>query len=200
MKSKYVVQKISEDFSGLYKITQNTKTVYVFVVEAKQNIDVYLDFELRVPGADIDILGIVKGENQTIQFRTLQHHIAPQTTSNLLIKTVQNGNGSFLYNGIIRVEKEAQKTDAYQRNENLLLSHTAHAESKPELEIMANDVRCTHGATIGNVQEDLLWYLASRGIPYQKGIDLISQGFLRSVVDKIQDPTMRNEIAALGGF
>ena len=99
-----------------------------------------------------------------------------------------------LYDGGIRVEKEAQKTDAYQRNENLLLSEGAHAQSKPSLEILANDVRCTHGATVGKIPEDQLWYLATRGIGKKRGQGLIVSGFLGSALVSIDDTSVVESI------
>jgi Fe-S cluster assembly protein SufD len=92
------------------------------------------------------------------------------------------------------VEKKAQKTDAYQRNANLLLSETAYAESKPSLEILANDVRCTHGATVGPVSDEELWYLATRGIPKKQAESLIVEGFFKSALEFVDDESVKSAI------
>ena len=144
-------------------------------------------------GSKATILGFVIGvrDNQ-VRLHTLQKHEAPETTSNLLVKSVLRGASTCTIDGGIRVEKLAQKTDAYQRNENLLLSESAHAESKPSLEILANDVRCTHGATVGPVSEEELWYLATRGIPAPAAQSLIVEGFLKKATDLIAEESVRN--------
>ena len=148
-------------------------------------------------GAKATIVGIVIGGDSTqFSLHTLQQHEAPETTSNLLVKTVLSDRATFAYDGGIRVEKKAQKTDAYQRNENLLLSGNAHAESKPSLEILANDVRCTHGATVGQISKDQLWYLATRGVGEKYGHRLIVSGFLESCLEMIDDVSVTDPIKA----
>ena len=124
----------------------------------------------------------------------MQHHEAQGTTRNLLVKTVLDGESSFSYDGAIRVEKEGQKTDAYQRNENLLLSNSVFAKSKPALEILADDVRCTHGATIGSIDAEQLFYLQTRGILEKEGRSLIVEGFLESLLSKITDTAKSEEL------
>lgn len=139
-------------------------------------------------GASADILGFIIGSgDKRVTLHTLQHHESPEATSNLLVKCVLKDNAEFTFDGAIRVEKDAQKTDAYQRNENLLLSSSAHARSKPTLEILANDVRCTHGATLGTIDKDQLYYLNSRGIGGDLAKQLIIDGFFESALSKISD-------------
>ena len=153
-------------------------------------------------GARATIIGVVGGtKKQIINLHTLQHHEAPETTSNLLVKGVLYDEATFVYDGAILVDPKAQKTDAYQRNENLLLSPSAHAKSQPGLEILANDVRCTHGATIGTLSTDQLWYMATRGIGRDVGGRLISDGFVASALEKITDEKVRDTVRQqiLGG-
>lgn len=150
---------------------------------------------LKGKGARAKIIGLVVGrDSNEFNLHTLQIHEAPETTSDLLVKSVLAGNAQFHYDGAIRVDRQAQKTDAYQRNENLLLSEGAHAESKPTLEILANDVRCTHGATVGAISKEELWYLASRGISDESGKKLIVGGFLESAIEKISDTIQQGGI------
>lgn len=142
--------------------------------------------ELAGDGAEATILGAFigkKDDNYTV--RTLQLHKAPNTTSDLLIKTALSDNSTFNYDGLIKIEKNAQRSNAYQRNENLLLSENAHVESKPELEIEANDVRCTHGVTMGMIDEEQLFYLMSRGVSKKNAEEIIVDGFLQVVYDNM---------------
>lgn len=150
--------------------------------------DVRLRVRLIGKGASAIITGIVIGSGEEqISLHTMQEHRAPGTTSDLLIKAVLEGRAKCLYDGGIRVEKSAQKTDAYQRNENLLLSGRAYAESKPSLEILANDVRCTHGSTTGPIDPEQLWYLSARGISQKASERLITEGFINSALMRIGD-------------
>lgn len=152
---------------------------------------IHLTVRLAGKGASATITGIIiESGEEKVQLHTMQSHEAPQTTSDLLIKTVLSGRAACLYDGGIRVEKKAQKTDAYQRNENLLLSGRAYAESKPSLEILANDVRCTHGATTGPIDADELWYLSTRGIHKDAGERLITEGFIQKALMRIGDQSI----------
>lgn len=151
--------------------------------------------ELAGDGAEANIVGAFVGKNdEEFTVHTLQHHKAPNTLSDLLIKTVMSGRAKFTYDGLIKVEKNAQKSNAYQRNENLLLSDKVHVESKPELEIEANDVRCTHGATMGMIDEEEIFYLMSRGIKRRDAEELIISGFFQKVFDRIENVPTRQKL------
>lgn len=146
-------------------------------------------------GAGVRIIGLVIGRGDSqIRLHTLQSHEAPETTSDLLVKSVIGDQAQFFYDGFIRVSAGAQKTNAYQRNENLLLSVAARADSRPGLEILANDVRCTHGATVSSVNPEEIWYLETRGIEAATGKRLIVEGFLHSAVDRITDGDFKQKI------
>lgn len=150
---------------------------------------------LTESGAKATIIGCMIGQDhQKIILHTMQRHEARDTISTLLVKSILTGDASFLYDGGIRVEPNAQKTDAYQRNENLLLSEHARAESKPSLEILANDVRCTHGATISSIHKDHQWYLATRGLPVEESKRLIVMGFFEHAITKISDTIAQKEV------
>jgi Fe-S cluster assembly protein SufD len=141
---------------------------------------------LSEPGASTDMLGMSVGTGiQQFDHHTFQEHVAPQCKSDLLFKVVLMDRASSIYRGLIKVHKNAQGTDAYQANRNLLLSPKAKADSMPLLEIEANEVRCTHGATIGRVDELQLFYLMSRGISRRQAEKIIVDGFLRPVIDKV---------------
>jgi Fe-S cluster assembly protein SufD len=132
---------------------------------------------------------------QHLDYDTFQEHIAPNTTSDFAFKGALRDQATTVWRGMIRVEHEAQKTNAYQENRNLLLSDQAHADSIPGLEILANDVRCTHGATLGQVDRDQLFYLMSRGLSRPEAERLIVRGFFQDVLDRIELEPVREALA-----
>nr|BCX00937.1 MAG: Fe-S cluster assembly protein SufD [Bacteroidota bacterium] len=150
---------------------------------------------LLEPGVAADLLGlyIVDGDRY-IEHDTLQDHIAPHTTSDLLYKGVLRDSALSVYSGLIRVHHGAQRSNAYQANRNLLLSRQARADSIPMLEIEANDVRCTHGASLGPVDEEHLFYLMARGLSRSEAEHLIVLGFLQEVLERIPVERVREEI------
>jgi Fe-S cluster assembly protein SufD len=145
-----------------------------------------LTAELRGPGANSDMLGLYFGDgNQHFDHNTRQDHIAPNTKSDLLYKGALDGHARAVFRGIIRVHKGAQQTDAYQTNRNLLLSEHARADSLPNLEIEADDVKCSHGATVGELDPEHLFYLMSRGLPRAQAERLVVMGFLGEVLSRL---------------
>lgn len=137
-------------------------------------------------GARAQVNGVMFATaKQNLTYLTRQDHMAPNTFSDLLYKGGLKDQSRIVWRGMIRVEKDAQKTDAYQKNDNLMLSEAARADSIPGLEIEANDVRCTHGATAGRVDEDMIFYAEARGIRRDTAIRLIVEGFFANVYDRI---------------
>jgi Fe-S cluster assembly protein SufD len=132
---------------------------------------------------------------QHLDYDTFQEHIAPHTTSDFAFKGALRDESSAVWRGMIRVEEDAQKTNAYQENRNLLLSKTAHADSIPGLEILANDVRCTHGATLGQVDREQLFYLMARGLSRHEAERLIVRGFFQDVLDRIELEPVREALS-----
>ena len=132
---------------------------------------------------------------QHLDYDTFQEHMAPSTTSDFAFKGALRDHASAVWRGMIRVEEGAQKTNAYQENRNLLLSKTAHADSIPGLEIMANDVRCTHGATLGQVDREQLFYLMTRGLTRAEAERLIVRGFFQDVLDRVELEPVREALA-----
>jgi Fe-S cluster assembly protein SufD len=155
---------------------------------------------LAGPGADAQVNGVMfTTGRQHLAYFTRQDHAAHHTNSDLLYKGGLKDRSRVVWKGMIRVEKDAQRTDAYQKNDNLVLSGSARADSIPGLEIEANDVRCTHGATAGRVDEDMIFYAAARGIPRETAVRLIVEGFFADVYDRITlEPvreTLRQDVA-----
>jgi Fe-S cluster assembly protein SufD len=137
-------------------------------------------------GAESDLLAVYFGDGeQMLDFRTLQDHAAPHTRSNLLFKGAVEDRAHSVYSGLVRLRKAAQRAEAYQTNRNLVLTDGAGAESIPNLEIEANDVRCSHASTVGPVDDDQRYYLATRGIPPEEADRLIVMGFFEDVITKL---------------
>ena len=145
-----------------------------------------LNAQLLGPGANSDMLGLCFGEEgQHFDHNTSQDHVAPHAKSDLLYKGALDGNARSVFRGIIKVHKGAQQTDAYQTNRNLLLSEHARADSLPNLEIEADDVKCSHGATVGQLDLDHLFYLMSRGLSRTQAERLVVLGFLGEVLSRL---------------
>jgi Fe-S cluster assembly protein SufD len=132
--------------------------------------------------------------DQHLDYDTFQEHIAPNTTSDFAFKGALRDEATAVWRGMIRVEKDAQKTNAYQENRNLMLSKQAHADSIPGLEILANDVRCTHGATLGQVDREQLFYLMARGLSRAEAERLIVRGFFQDILDRIELEPVRETL------
>ncbi|TFE66110.1 cysteine desulfurase [Methylacidiphilum sp. Yel] len=146
-------------------------------------------------GGSAEVLSAtIAKNNQEFDQRTLQIHSAPYTTSNLLFKNVLFDSAKTIFSGMIDVSPEAQKTDAYQSNKNLILGENAEANSLPGLEIMADDVRCTHGATTGSLAKEELFYSQQRGIPKVVFEKLYSVGFLAECAQRLKNTQIADRI------
>jgi Fe-S cluster assembly protein SufD len=142
-------------------------------------------------GGRSDLLAVaVAKHRQEFDARTLQDHLSPHTASDLLYKNALDERARTIFGGLIRVEPHAHFTDAYQKVRNLLLSDDAEANSMPGLEILADNVRCTHGATSGQIDEDELFYLRTRGFPTKVAQRLLVTGFLDEVIQRLDQPAI----------
>jgi Fe-S cluster assembly protein SufD len=159
------------------------------------------DVALAGRNASAQVNGVMFTEGrQHLVYNTLQHHEAPSCTSDLLYKGALQGKSRLVWRGMIKVDKAAQKTDGYQRNDNLMLSNEARADSIPGLEIEADDVRCTHGATSGRVDAEQIFYARARGLSADEAARLVVAGFFQQVFDRITIPQVREALAkAIGG-
>jgi Fe-S cluster assembly protein SufD len=152
---------------------------------------------LAGPKASAQVNGVMfTTGKQHLAYFTRQDHQAPNTTSDLLYKGGLSGKSRTVWKGMIAVEKDAQKTDAYQKNDSLVLSNEARADSIPGLEIEANDVRCTHGATAGQVDPEMVFYFQARGIPAETAKRLVVEGFFANVYDRISVEPVRESLRA----
>jgi Fe-S cluster assembly protein SufD len=156
---------------------------------------VWIQNDLTGPGATSRVTGAYFADgNQHLDYDTYQLHSAPNTTSDFAFKGALRDEATAVWRGMIRVEEDAQRTNAYQENRNLMLSPTTHAVPIPGLEILANDVRCTHGATVGQVDREQLFYLMARGLPRGEAERLIVRGFFSDVLDRIELEPVREAL------
>jgi Fe-S cluster assembly protein SufD len=156
----------------------------------------FSDIDLVEPGAFGRMSGFYfTSGDQHLDHDTQQNHMAPNTTSDLLYKGALMDHSRSVWQGMIYVAPGALGTDGYQANRNLILSKDARADSIPGLEILADDVRCTHGATVGKIDESLLFYLESRGIPTKDAEQLIVLGFFTPIMERIPFEGVRNRFS-----
>ena len=158
-----------------------------------------LDLEADLLGEDTECniqAALYLNQNQHHEIKTRINHLAPNSKSYQKIKNVLNSNAKGIYQGKIYVKDIAQKTDAYQLSKALLLNDDTEFNSKPELEIYADDVKCSHGSTSGNVEEDSLYYLMTRGLSRKESLRLLINGFLNDIVDVIKSNTIKDFISS----
>ena len=159
------------------------------VVPPATDVRLALEVDLTGPGASLDLAGLyLCPDAENVDIRVLVRHDVPHCVSRQLFKGVVGGTARASFDGLIYVAQDAQKTEAYQENHTLLLSDTARVESRPQLEIYADDVKCSHGATTGYLNPDELLYLRSRGIPEAEARRLQMIAFLAPVLRRLPEP------------
>jgi len=157
-----------------------------------------IDVRLAEPGASALLNGLyLAGGRQHMDFHTRVDHLAPHTSSEETYRGVLNDHARGVFNGKVIVHRDAQKTDAAQSNANLLLSNDAEVDTKPELEIYADDVKCSHGATTGQLDKDMLFYLQSRAIPADTARSLLTFAFADDVIRRLRLKTVRDRLEYL---
>jgi Fe-S cluster assembly protein SufD len=154
--------------------------------------------ELAEPGAACSLNGLyLLDKDQHLDNHTLMDHQAPHCVSRELYKGVLSGSSTGVYNGMVRVQKDAQKTDSEQANHNLLLSESADINTKPELEIYADDVKCAHGTTVGQLDAEALMYMRMRGISKTEAIHILTGAFVQELLGEVEDEALRALLAAV---
>ena len=154
-----------------------------------------LNFYQHGERIDSTLKGItIIGDKQHVDHNTLVNHIAPNCESHQDYKGVFNGSATGVFNGKVVVEKEAQKTNAFQSNNNILVSDKASINTKPQLEIFADDVKCSHGCTIGQLDDNAMFYLRTRGIPEKEAKALLMYAFSNNVLSSVKIPEMKHRI------
>lgn len=157
---------------------------------------VRMETELTGPGSEAKVTGGYAGGNrQHLDYDTLQEHAAPNTVSDLAFRGILGDEATSVWRGMIKVDPGAQQTDAFQENRNLILTRDAHADAIPGLEILADDVRCTHAAAIAQIDADQVYYLRSRGLSEGTAQRLVIDGFMQELVTRIDTEELHEEIA-----
>ena len=154
-----------------------------------------IDVELDEPGAEVNLNGLyLANQRQHVDNHTLIEHKQPHTVSNEHYRGIMNGHSRAVFNGKVIVHEQAQKTEAHQSNANLLLSGNAEVDTKPELEIYADDVKCSHGATVGRLDENMLFYLRSRAMDEDTARSLLTFAFADEIIRDIKFPEIRERL------
>ena len=168
----------------------------IYLIMPGVSCDIKLDVTLAGEGAQANVYGAyVCGGEEKVKIAVDMHHDVPYCNSRQLFKGIAGGKSRVDFYGKIIVAQDAQRTEAYQENHNILLSDEAKVDTKPQLEIYADDVKCSHGATIGRLNEEEQFYMRSRGITLEDAKVLQMISFISPVLDNIPDPDQREAIA-----
>lgn len=181
-----------------YVVGAGEKLELSFVVLPGESRDIEVSIDLVGEGAEVTLKGLyLCGGDERVNFRILMHHRAPGCVSHQLFNGIASGSSKVTFEGRIVVAPDAQKTEAYQENHNIVLSDDAHVEATPQLEIYADDVKCSHGATVGRLDEEAQFYMRSRGIPEQEARVLQMLSFLSSVTPEGREKEIEGAVRAL---
>ena len=204
LKNYKIDQKINNNIKYFFNnIDQDTNSVSeTFLLSSGSNfIKNEINCNLKGKYSSAFINGIFSlNEKRHHEIRTCVNHLIDNTKSYQLIKSVLDKDSKSVYQGKIYVNSDAQKTDGYQLSKAILLSENAEFNAKPELEIYADDVKCSHGSASGNLNENSIFYLMSRGLNYQEAKNLLINGFLLDVIEKITDLEIKKIIKNIMGF
>ena len=188
--------KYSEDIPARIVVERDGRVDVVVLIMPGTTCDVKLDVTLAGEGAEANIYGAyVCGADERVKVAVDMHHDVPHCNSRQLFKGIAGGTSRVDFYGKIIVAQDAQRTEAYQENHNILLSDDAKVDTKSQLEIYADDVKCSHGATIGRLNEEEQFYMRSRGITLEDARVLQMISFLAPVLESISDEAKREEIA-----
>ena len=178
-------------------VERDAKVDIVVLILPGVSCDLHLDVELQGEGAEADIYGAyVCGADERVKIAVDMHHKVPHCNSRQLFKGIAGGCSRVDFYGKIIVAQDAQKTEAYQENHNILLSDGARVDTKPQLEIYADDVKCSHGATIGRLNEEEQFYMRSRGISLEDAKVLQMISFIAPVLEHVADESQREAASA----
>lgn len=179
------------------EVRSGQRTDMVLLVYPGVSCDIRLDVRLAGEGAEANIYGAyVCGGNEKVRISVDIHHDVPYCNSRQLFKGIAGGSSRVDFYGKIIVAQDAQRTEAYQENHNILLSDGAKVDTKPQLEIYADDVKCSHGATIGRLNEEEQFYMRSRGISLEDAKVLQMISFIAPVFEHVEDESQRERLAA----
>ena len=181
-----------------YQVAAGETLELQFVVLPGESKDIEVSIDLEGPGAEAHLKGLyLCNSNEDVKIRVVMHHKAPGCKSTQLFNGIAGGRSHFHFDGVIVVAPGADGTEAYQENHNIVLTEEAKVETKPQLEIYADDVKCSHGATTGRLGEDELFYMRSRGIPEKEARTLQMLSFLSPVIPEDRKEEIETAVRAL---
>ena len=181
-----------------YVVGAGEKLELTFVVLPGESRDIDVAIDLIGEGAEVDLKGLyLCGGDERVNFHILMHHRAGGCVSHQLFNGIAGGSSRVTFDGRIIVAPDAQKTEAYQENHNIVLSDQAHVETTPQLEIYADDVKCSHGATTGRLDEDALFYMRTRGVPEAEAKVLQIISFLSAVTPEGRENEVEDAVRTL---
>lgn len=177
----------------------HAKVVFAAVIEGELSYDYQI--ELCGEGAEVELYGVfvARGEGR-VRVHTDMRHNAPGCHSDQQVRGIAGERGYGLFDGLVYVAPDAQKTEAYQQSRNVLLAPTARIQTQPQLEIYADDVKCSHGATVGQMNEEQIYYMRQRGLSEEDARRLQLGGFMQEIVDKVTDDALREEFERVVGL
>ena len=183
---------------GQYQVQAGQTLELQFVVLPGESRDIDVSIDLVGPGAEAHLKGLyLCGSDEKVNFRVVMHHLAPGCKSTQLFNGIAGGEARVSFRGTIIVAPDAQETEAYQENHNIVLSPSAQVDTQPQLEIYADDVKCSHGATVGSLNPDELFYMRSRGIPESEARTLQILSFLSPVTPEGREAEIEQAIRSL---
>ena len=186
------------DRPSLYRVAAGETLELQFVVLPGESKDIEVAVDLTGPGAEAHLKGLyLCNASEKVNFRILMHHRAPGCKSTQLFNGVAGGEARVSFNGTIVVAPDAQQTEAYQENHNIVLTDSARVDTKPQLEIYADDVKCSHGATVGQLNQDEIFYMRSRGIPEKEAKTLQMLSFLSPVIPAGREEEIEKAVRSL---
>ncbi len=181
---------ITEGKKGKYSVTQPGESIFFI-----HNYSGAVDISIKTEKAKVYIYGMYIGKkNDNFTLNTIQHHKIGNSVSDLLIKGIFFDESKFHYEGLIRIDKKAQKSNAYQKNQNLVMSKEVFVDSRPYLEILANDVRCTHGSTTGQLDKEQLYFAKTRGLTEKEAQKMLLEGFIGDIFNKMEEVGLEKSV------
>ena len=182
------------DHDLVIRLAEGARAKVVFAATEGAESNYNYRVELDGAGAELELYGLfVCSEGRRCNIRTNVRHNVADCRSNQVVKGIASADGVGTFDGLVYVAPDAQRTEAYQQSRNMLLSRQARIHTNPQLEIYADDVRCSHGATVGNIDDDAIYYMRQRGLDEEQARRLQVSGFLRDVLGHIDDEAIREE-------
>lgn len=192
----HITKQLSREYPTFsYVMTKKESLVVHLIISSSTSFAARFSLTMKVKGGSATVRCIVIPKNDaSISLTTHQIHMAPNAKSDVLVKSVITDASTVVFQGNVSIGVNAKKSDAYQKNENLLFGVGGVINTAPILEILNNDVRCTHGVTTGTIPDDVLWYMETRGLQKESAIALYIDGFIRGSIGDIQNKKLFSKI------